>query len=73
MKLSLRSSAFWKKAFVWFSVILVATLFIYAAFNKLAIYDTFVQQLKASPATAGYENFLAWFVPELKFCLLYWC
>jgi uncharacterized membrane protein YphA (DoxX/SURF4 family) len=54
-----------KKIVLVFSLLL-ATLFIYAAYNKLIIYSTFVSQLKSSPLTKGYENFLAWFIPGIE-------
>lgn len=66
MKIYKRPVSLSKKSLVWISVILLAALFIYAAYNKLIIYDTFVQQLRLSPATKGYENFLAWFIPGLE-------
>jgi uncharacterized membrane protein YphA (DoxX/SURF4 family) len=51
---------------------LLFTLFAYASYEKLKIYPTFVQQLKASPVTSGYENILSWLVPsiEISLCLL---
>jgi uncharacterized membrane protein YphA (DoxX/SURF4 family) len=45
------------------SSFLLAALFLYAAYNKLAIYKTFVSQLKNSPIFGGYENIFSWIVP----------
>ncbi|QEC40304.1 MauE/DoxX family redox-associated membrane protein [Pseudobacter ginsenosidimutans] len=58
-----------KKLVVNISFMLLAALFIYAAYNKLAIYPTFVKQLRLSPATSGYENFLAWFIPSIEIAI----
>lgn len=57
---------FSKKSVVLFSAFTLAVLFIYAAYNKLIIYNTFVSQLKSSPITKGFENILAWAVPGLE-------
>jgi hypothetical protein len=42
---------------------LLAALFLYAAYNKLIIYQRFVQQLKQSPILGGYEGIFSWLVP----------
>lgn len=55
-----------KKAIVFISAILLAALFLYAAYNKLRIYPVFVEQLKESPITNGFQNILAWFIPALE-------
>jgi uncharacterized membrane protein YphA (DoxX/SURF4 family) len=54
---------FKKNWFVILTSLLLAALFIYAAYNKLNIYHRFVTQLHNSPITKGYENILAWLVP----------
>lgn len=66
MKSKPRTEHMLKKIFVWLSILLIATLLLYAAYNKLATYEAFVQQLRNSQVTAGYENFLAWFVPCIE-------
>jgi hypothetical protein len=48
------------------SSFLLAALFFYAAYNKLIIYQKFVEQLKASPITTGFESILAWLVPSVE-------
>lgn len=59
-----------KKIIVWASIILLSALFVYAAYNKLAIYSVFVSQLHNSPVTGGYENILAWFVPGIEILIV---
>lgn len=55
-----------KKTFILIASALLIILFLYAAFSKLLIYNTFVEQLKASPMVGGYAKTLAWVVPELE-------
>lgn len=59
-----------KKVFVLVAAFLLALLFGYAAYNKLIIYPTFVEQLKASPMLGGYENILSWFVPAIEIIIV---
>ncbi|WP_241237866.1 MauE/DoxX family redox-associated membrane protein [Pseudoflavitalea rhizosphaerae] len=59
----------WKKAIIYSSIFLLVSLFIYAAYNKLAIYSTFVEQLNESPITKNYRNILAWLVPGTEILL----
>lgn len=51
------------------SALLLITLFLYAAYNKLIIYSVFVEQLKESPITNGFQNILAWLVPSVEIIL----
>lgn len=62
----IKSIHFWKKVIVWGSIILLIILFIYAAYNKIAIYNTFVRQLEASPVIGKSAWFLAWFIPGIE-------
>lgn len=55
-----------KKSIPIISAVLLSALFIYAAYNKLIIYKTFVTQLKQSPVTGGFEHILAWLVPGIE-------
>ncbi len=66
MLLQLKSATFWKKAIVLTSATLLALLFLYAAYHKLIIYKIFVEQLKESPITNGFQNILAWLIPFIE-------
>jgi len=45
---------------------LLAALFGYAAYTKLAIYSTFIQQLKIVPISSSFASVIAWSVPGIE-------
>jgi len=61
-----RSGKFLVKHLPVIASVALAALFSYAAYNKLIIYHTFVQQLSKSPVLHGFENIFGWLVPATE-------
>lgn len=55
-----------RKYFILAACLLLALLFLYAAYNKLSIYQTFVSQLEGSPLVGKLAFILSWLVPALE-------
>lgn len=66
---SIKKATFFRKLIITLSAASLVILFIYAAYNKLSIYHTFVEQLNESPITKNFRNLLAWLVPGVEIAL----
>ncbi|GAA3586872.1 hypothetical protein GCM10022396_00050 [Flavivirga amylovorans] len=62
----MKISGKYKNAFLEFICFLYILLFVYAAMNKLLVFDEFIIQIGQSPVLTAYAGLVAWTVPYLE-------
>ncbi|MFB2121066.1 MauE/DoxX family redox-associated membrane protein [Parapedobacter sp. 2B3] len=61
-----KTKAFWSDAIIF----ICGLLFLYSALDKLSEYEQFRIQVGKSPILAGYEGFIAWFIPSIEILIV---